>query len=369
MLLSNPFMVDPRVYKEAKSLLKAGMNVTVIEWDRKKEYKTEDTIDDIHLIRIYNSFFMKLLCHDLFRNPFWWWHAFKKGIYLYKNGFNFDVVHCHDLDTLAIGVLLKKKLGVKLVYDAHEIFGYMITRDFPNIFIKFVFWLEKRLLQYSDHIIAVTDTVKAYLKSICDKPISIVMNCRDLIDINYNPPKNNVFTISYIGVLHKNRMFPDLIDIIGHIDKVRFVIAGKKENIYEKVEKKSLCYKNVIFLGTIPFNEVIPKTLESNAIICMFDPDDKNNQIGLPNKIFESMATGRPIIVSKGLYSGDFVQKNNCGIAVEYNANAVSNAIIYLRDNPEICEQFGRNGLDAVKDKYNWERQAITLINLYRSLF
>ena len=57
---------------------------------------------------------MKVLPHDLFRNPFWWWHAFKKGVNLYKKGFNFDVVHCHDLDTLAAGVWLKKKLGVKL---------------------------------------------------------------------------------------------------------------------------------------------------------------------------------------------------------------------------------------------------------------
>ena len=117
---------------------------------------------------------------------------------------------------------------LNLVYDAHEIFGYMIARNMPNILVKIVFWMEKRLLRHVDHIITVTDTVKEYFKSICDKPITIVMNCKDLIGTTYISPKTDVFTISYIGVLHKNRMFPEIVDTIGSIENVRFIIAGKK---------------------------------------------------------------------------------------------------------------------------------------------
>ena len=55
MILSNPFIVDPRVYKEAKSLVDAGHEVTVIVWDRKRDYDPESAVDGIKIIRIHNE--------------------------------------------------------------------------------------------------------------------------------------------------------------------------------------------------------------------------------------------------------------------------------------------------------------------------
>jgi hypothetical protein len=72
MLLSNPFMVDPRVSREAKSLVdNDGHEVTIIVWDRKGNYPSEDIIDGVRIIRIHNSSLMKCMPNDLFRNPLW----------------------------------------------------------------------------------------------------------------------------------------------------------------------------------------------------------------------------------------------------------------------------------------------------------
>ncbi len=109
MLLSNPFMVDPRVSREAKSLIDNGHEVTVIVWDRKNDYPEHEVVDDINLIRIHNKGLMKLLPNDLFRGPLWWRTAYKKGLELYRSGeFKFDVVHCHELDTLQSNTWLDK---------------------------------------------------------------------------------------------------------------------------------------------------------------------------------------------------------------------------------------------------------------------
>jgi glycosyltransferase involved in cell wall biosynthesis len=121
-------------------------------------------------------------------------------------------------------------------------------------------------------------------------------------------------------------------------------------------------------LGAIPYSEVIPKTLESDAIICMFDPNDKNNQIGLPNKIFEGMLTGRPIIVTKGLYYSKFIEKEKCGLSAAYNEEAVKESIIKLRDTPELCKELGKNGLKVAKEKYNWKNQEEKLLKVYEDL-
>jgi glycosyltransferase involved in cell wall biosynthesis len=100
----------------------------------------------------------------------------------------------------------------------------------------------------------------------------------------------------------------------------------------------------------------------------MFDPTDKNTQVGLPNKIFDAMLTGRPIIVTKGLYYSKLVETEKCGVLVEYDFEEVKKSIIMLRDNPKRCEELGKNGLNAALREYNWEKQKKILLSVYERL-
>ena len=230
MFLSKEILTDDRVYREAKALVDAGYEVTVIMWDRYGERKLKESVDGIDIVRIRSNGLMKLLPNNLFRNPIWWRLAYKKGLELYRSGYKFDIVHCHDLDTLKIGVWLKKKLGIKLIYDAHEIFGYMIESDNPRYIVNYVFEMEKRLLKNVDHLITVNEPLKNYFEGITDIPITIIMNCKDLFLDEYKPTMNDVFTVSHIGNLHRGRLFPEIIDALGKVEGIRFVIASKKEN-------------------------------------------------------------------------------------------------------------------------------------------
>ena len=72
MILANPFTHDPRVYNEAMALIKAGHEVTVLAWDRKKEYPLKETKEGINIARVYNTKFMDFLPYDIFRLHFWW---------------------------------------------------------------------------------------------------------------------------------------------------------------------------------------------------------------------------------------------------------------------------------------------------------
>ncbi|MCQ9206021.1 MAG: glycosyltransferase, partial [Omnitrophica bacterium] len=278
------------------------------------------------------------------------------------------VVHCHDLDTLSIGVMLKKKYSIKLIYDAHEIFAYMIERVTNKCVVGGAFILEKILLRYVDHIITVNKPLHTYFSSRSPKPISIVMNCKQLISKEYQPPPSNIFTVIYIGTLHKNRMFPQLIDTIGFLSDIKLILAGQKGSLYELVKQKSSQYPNIEFLGTISTTEVIPKTLKSNAVICMINPTDKNNKLGLANKQFEAMVCARPIITTKGTYAGRLTHKLCCGLVIDYNKSALREAILKLKNNPKMCEEFGKNALGAAINKYNWENEESKLLEVYSSL-
>jgi len=365
MILSNPLMVDPRVYKEAKTLVEEGYGVTVIVWDRHQEHELETTLDGIKIIRIHNKGLMRILPNDIFRNPLWWRMAYRKGLKLYNSGYKFDVVHCHDLDTLQAGVWLKKKLGIKLIYDAHELWGYLIKGNVPEFIVKKAFNMEKKLTTRVDHIITVSKPFKEYFHSISQKPVTLVMNCKDLLYGSYTPPGNDIFTLLYIGGMKKRRFFPQIIDIVGNLDNVRLVLGGKKEDMYFEMKKYSKKYDNIEFIGTVPSNEIIPLTRNADATFIIADPNSIHYQNTLFNKQFEAMVCGRPIIVTKRIYAGEMTEGLKCGIVVEYTEESVKKAILSLRDSPELCKELGKNAFKAAKEKYNWKNEKRKLLKVY----
>lgn len=368
MLLSNPFMVDPRVHNEAKALVDEGNEVAVVVWDRKGEYGQEDVVDGIRIVRIHNTGLMKVMPNDLFRNPIWWRTAYKKGLELHKGGFDFDTVHCHDLDTLQPGVWLKRKIGCKIVYDAHEIFGYMIEGNVPRVVSKQAFRMEKRLLRWADHVITVNKLFQEYFTSLTDKPITIVMNCKDLVYNEYAPPDNDMFTLIYIGLMTKGRFFPQVINLVNEIKGVRLIVGGKKEGIYDEVERVCAKYQEAEFVGTIPSSEILPRTRMADATFILIDPSNSNSRTTVFNKQFEAMVCGRPIILTKDTYAGRMTEELDCGLTVAYNADAIKKAIEELRDNPSLREKLGRNAFRAAKERYNWEMEKRNLLKVYEEI-
>jgi len=109
-------------------------------------------------------------------------------------------------------------------------------------------------------------------------------------------------------------------------------------------------------------------TKKADAVFFMINPQDLNNRIGLGNKQFEAMVCGRPIICTKGTYSGEITEEEEVGLTVEYDKEGLKQAIVRLRDDAELRERLGRNALRAAATKYNWQKQEEKLIELYRSV-
>ncbi|UCH71918.1 MAG: glycosyltransferase, partial [Thermoplasmatales archaeon] len=228
--------------------------------------------------------------------------------------------------------------------------------------------LEKKLLKKVDLIITVNKPLKDYFESISDKPIEIVMNCKKLVNKKYTPPNNKIFTLCYFGVFNSTRFFPRIIEVLGNMNNIKFLVAGKNENLFEGIRKRSKQYKNIDFLGTLPLNEIIKYTMKSDAVLCMIRPTDKNAKIAHANKQFEAMVCGRALIGSKDTYIGKMTEELNCGIVTDFNKKGVIDAVTKLKNNPKLCEELGRNGLKAALNEYNCEKQEEKLYKIYENI-
>ncbi|MEX1014416.1 MAG: glycosyltransferase, partial [Candidatus Paceibacterota bacterium] len=88
-----------------------------------------------------------------------------------------------------------------------------------------------------------------------------------------------------------------------------------------------------------------------------------------PNKLFEYMHAGLPVIASDFPLWREIIEGNNCGLLVNpLNPNEIAEAILWLYNNPDKAREMGRNGQKAVKEKYNWEQEEKKLLQLYETI-
>jgi glycosyltransferase involved in cell wall biosynthesis len=266
--------------------------------------------------------------------------------------------------------MLKGKLGVHLIYDASDMYGYMMRASFP-LFIARVFeWLEKSLVAEADRIIAVNDVMAECFADMADKTVAVIMNCKPIQSKEYqNLASANNFTLLHIGTLHKARTLVWLIDVLKELPDVHCIIGGIGQPDYiDYVKKKCSEISNIIFVGPVPANMVLPMTAKADVVISLFDPKNPNGKMATPNKLFEAMVCGKAIICPQGTYCAEITRREDIGLAIEYSQEALKKAIIELRDSPELLEKLGRNALRAAVTRYNWPNEERKLLEIYAGL-
>jgi len=362
MIVSNDVIHDPRVLKEARALENAGHQVSIIGWDRTGRAPSFEEWNGLEIRRVQTRGLMRILWKDLIRIPVWWSKAYSLAR---RSGF--DAVHCHDVDTLPIGVRLKRVLRRPLIYDCHEVFHRMIQDDVPRFVSRYVHRLEQRLAPQADRIIVVSHVVQEYIKNLCGRDSTVIANYPDFTAETYRPPPGPPFTVLYIGTLHPNRFVLPAIDVIAEMPDVQLVIAGSKQ-LTPIVKARCEQHPNTHFIGLVPNNHVMSLILNSHVVLAMFDPSVWINYMGLPNKLFEAMAAGRPSIVADEGLMAEIVNGESCGVAVPYSAEGFRQAVERLSADPSLAERMGRNGLAAASREYNWPKEERKLTDLYANL-
>lgn len=364
MLLSNPFKPDPRVYKEAKTLVKHGHEVTVLAWDRECGLPKTEVINGIKVRRIRQKApYGKFLSLVPLMFMFW----FRCLAFLLKE--KFSIVHCHDFDTVIPGLIVAKIKRRQVIYDVHDYYPYMIVRRVPNFVVQTLDKFEGLVLKRVDGVITTDDKRGHLLLKKRAKKVTCVMNC---VDLNkYRSPikvgPSAYLKIVYIGALLQDRGIEHVIEAVSSLEGVTLTIAGfgaDKEFLVERIPKES---KNIRFIGEVHPSEVPNILSQHDLTFALYDPSILNNRFASPNKLFEAMAIGMPIIANDVGVLGSILKEEECGLIMRYgDIDGLRDAIIKLKNDVKLRVKLGKNGRRAVEQKYNWEMASEKLIGAYR---
>lgn len=131
-----------------------------------------------------------------------------------------------------------------------------------------------------------------------------------------------------------------------------FVGGGSTENdLVEEVEKNNL--KNVKFLGKFPMSDVSEIVNFSDVSVISF-LDLPILYTNSPNKLFDSLSAGKPIIVNSAGWTKDIAEKSHCGYYVNPNRpEELVQKVLYLKDNPDVVNEMGQNARKLAETVYD----------------
>ncbi|MDD2367840.1 MAG: glycosyltransferase family 4 protein [Sulfuricurvum sp.] len=285
-----------------------------------------------------------------------------------------DIYHLHDPELLTIALKLKKQ-GKKVIFDSHEDYPkQLLNKPYLSPFaaktLSFVFThYQKYICSRIDALVTATPYIRDQLLTVNSNTVDI--NNFPIIEefahpIAWNFKKNEVV---YLGAIAAVRGIKEMTLAMGLVKNARLNLGGivHEDDTYKEVQSYD-GWKNVNELGFLNRNEVAQILSNSKAGLVTLHPTS-NYPDALPVKMFEYMIAGIPVIASNFPLWQEIVEGNQCGICVNpLDPKAIVEAINWIIDHPIEAEAMGENGINAVKNLYNWGKEEKKLFALYSNL-
>jgi glycosyltransferase involved in cell wall biosynthesis len=310
----------------------------------------------------------------IFNRGFLFYKFFNIRLFFYLLFHKSDLLVSNDLDTLLPNFLISKIKNLPLVYDSHEYFtGVPEIQNRP--FVKWV-WksLERSVFPRLKNVITVSEPIASLYENLYKVKPVVVRNFSKKSD-HLTPysrkeigiAENDLLIIIQGTGINIDKGAEELIDAVNISDGVALLIVGSGDvvaKLKNRVTELNIRHR-VIFIPAVNWETLMRYTRSADLGMCLEKDTNLNYRFSLPNKLFDYISAGLPVIASKLPETEKIIRENSCGIIIEVvTPKLISETVLQLKRNPVMLEGLRRNA-EKASLIINWDLESIKVKDFY----
>ncbi len=355
-------VTDQRVRKECITLHKMGYQVLLIGRKSDRNFSLDHL--PYKTIRFYNLFQRGPLMYLMFNLQLFFYLLFKRS----------DILWSNDLDTLLPNYLISQLKKIKLVYDTHEYFTESVyKKSSRKVWEK----LESYLFPRLKNVITVNGSIKKMYEDKFGVAVTVIRNVpfqlrKKESDKNIILPKDKKILIIQGMGLNENRGAEEAVEMMQFLPAdfiLYFIGSGTILNRLKQMVVGLKLESKVIFVDAMPYEQMIEYTKQSflGLIFEKIEVSDEH-RFSLPNKFFDYLHAGIPVLSSKAPEIKKIIEKFNVGAFIDsFNPKEIAQKVISISKDKETYQTWKLNTLNASAE-LNWENEEKILIDFMTHL-
>ena len=294
--------------------------------------------------------------------------------------------HANDLETLPVALILRRRHGGRVVYDSHEIYLELAG---PSRMGRFRRWLLRRaegvMARSADAVVTINEPIAAELQRRYRlAPPLVVRSCPPLWTPGpgfRSPLRDAVAAVSvpdsrrlvlFHGNLQPGRGIEQLLDAARDMADVAIILLGDGPLAASlgEIGQRPEWRGRLALLPVVPPDELLDWLAGADISACLIQPIGLNHQLSSPNKLFQAIAAGVPLLATKFGPIGEVVERYRVGVTCDpTDAAEVGGALRRLVAlSPAGIAELRENAQRAHQLELNWEHEAAGLAALYDRL-
>jgi len=364
--VTNDLSTDQRVDRVCNTLQRNGFEVLLVG-------RELTSSKPLHL-RAYRTHRMKLW----FEKGFLFYASFNVSLFFFLLFAKADVLLANDLDTLPANFICSKIKSQTLVYDSHEYFtGVPEIQNRP--FVKNTWKVfEKFILPKIKYAYTVNESIAKLYKDEYSIDFGIVRNlplkrnvaAKNKTRKDFGLPEHRKIIVLQGSGINVDRGAEEAVQAMEFLNDAILLIIGSGDviNVLKEISEKPGIKGKVIFKGKLPYAEMLEYTAKSDIGIS-FDKDTNiNYRFSLPNKIFDYIQCGIPVLASRlPEIEKVIVQYRVGGFIENHEPRHIASKLNEMLADSEKQSEWGKNCAEA-STILNWENEEIKLLNIFKSL-
>ncbi|MES2515978.1 MAG: glycosyltransferase [Bacteroidota bacterium] len=357
----NDLVTDQRVARTCSVLSEQNYQVLLVGRQQKSSKPLEK--------RDYDCLRMKLLFEQ--GPQFYLFFNFRLFfILLFKKA---DLLVANDLDTLLPNYVVSKLKGIPLIYDSHEIFcevpELQASPAKKRIWEKLEGWIVPKLKK----CITVNQSIADYFSAKYKVPFIFVRNIPDYAKIenlksraDLNLPSGKKIVILQGAGINMQRGAEELVEAFKYLDENYLLLIIGSGDVIGQLKDNSLKFElqnKVKFIDKIPASELRHYTANVNLGVTIDKDSNMNYHFSLPNKVFDYMHAGIPILATKLPEIENIVNRYHIGTFIEnHEPQHIAQQISVFLNSSRYLEYKSNTVIAAIEN--NWQTEKQKLVNL-----